>query len=76
MNGYEIVSIVSFVGGVVARHFIQSKYLPLSADAKRLELALESFRASVVSHIDAMVNKSEIMIRHDAQVFRNSIAVK
>lgn len=76
MIAYEIVATVSFVGGVVARHFIQSKYMPLSADAKKMGLVLESFRASVIAHLDAMVNKSEIMIRHDAQVFRNLIAVK
>jgi hypothetical protein len=73
MITYEIVSIVSFVGGIVARHFIQSKYMPLSADAKKIRLVLESFQYSVIAHLDAMVNKSEIMIRHDAQVFRSLI---
>jgi hypothetical protein len=76
MTSYEIVAAVSFVGGVVARHFIQSKFLPLSADAKAVRTELDALRAAVLAHIDAMVSKSEIMIRHDAQVFRNLIAGK
>lgn len=72
MIAYVLASIGAigfFVAGFVSRHFAQSKYLPLSADAKAL-------RDAVLLHLDAMVNKSEIMIRHDAQVFRNLLAVR
>jgi hypothetical protein len=60
-------SLLSIATGFAIRHFVWSKFLPLSADAKEL-------RDSVVAHLDSMANKSEIMIRHDAVVFRNTIA--
>jgi hypothetical protein len=56
-----------FVSGFVARHFAQSKFIPLSSDARKL-------RDEVLLHLDAMASKSEIMIRHDAQAFRNTLA--
>ena len=60
-------AVVFFVTGFITRHFVQSKYLPLSSDAR-------SLRTSVLEHLDAMINKSEIMIRHDAMAFRNLIS--
>jgi hypothetical protein len=55
-----------FISGFVVRQFNVFKFLPLTADAQAL-------RKMVIIHLDEMVNKSEIMIRHDARVFRDMI---
>lgn len=59
--------VVGFIGGCLVRHYAHAAFLPLSNDAKKL-------RDEVVAHLDAMIGKSEITLRHDAKAFRDLIA--
>lgn len=43
---------------------------------KKFENVLTAERKEFLDHLDSMKNKSEIMIRHDAQVFRDRLGVK
>jgi hypothetical protein len=58
--------IAAFVSGILARHFIRLAWIPLSADARVI-------RAQVIAHLDSVADKSEIMLRHDAQALRNKL---
>lgn len=74
---FAAVHVIAGLGiGVSLRHFISLKFLPLTADAKKASSELTAFKQAVLAHIDGMVDRSEIMIRHDAQVLRNLIAGK